>query len=781
MNTTTTIKFLRDYTIDLAKLPKYPCFKGEFCVDVDIQLLMLILKSNHPDFTPDRKKALQNVIANIKANNTISINHQQKYDIGRFYADNSLSPICLSRYIKHTLFTYMDFIDIDMVKGHPSILFNLAKNNQLYLKAFEKYLENPEKIFKMLIDYYITEDNIPLTDDDVKNFFNVCIYGGGFNTWKQELLKDKKVLIEKDKHPFLVEFKNDVNTITDKIIINNPEMIKRVQGSLLTDRNEYEIRCRLMSYYCCCIENEILYVSYQSLIGFKLIQAKKYYPEYDGLCFKKPADKTLDYDDIIFKVNNQILKKTGLNVKMKFKGYSSDKVHLEIIEERNQQADFKQTIAILRDFTSVSERFEENHCKIINKAIFVKDDDNEMILFSEKSLKVAYDNMIYEEINEKGKIIQKNFISDWLRSNPNQKVFRDIKCFPKKELCPDDIYNSWKPFDMELINEWVDKPDALETILNHIKILCNNEEEVSNYMVSWIAQMIQFPEVKSNTPTLISNQGAGKTTLIILLSKMFGKSKVFEASDPARDIWGHFNGIMGSSFLINLSEMSKKDTLQSEGRIKALITDSNIAINNKGINPFNQTSYHRFIITTNNEDPLTTSKDDRRNWVVKSSNELIGNTEYFNKIYALLDDVNVIKTCYEYFKNITGIDEFKEIPIPRTSYQEDMKDLSVSPIEKWIIAYTCENYNETEKEILGSQMYSLFNTWCEKCGIKYELTVQAFGIRLKRLNINGIEILKHTNKGEMKKLVFPLIKQHLKIENIEIIPENYSVDEESEE
>ena len=44
MNTTTTIKFLRDYTIDLAKLPKYPCFKGEFCVDVDIQLLMLILK-----------------------------------------------------------------------------------------------------------------------------------------------------------------------------------------------------------------------------------------------------------------------------------------------------------------------------------------------------------------------------------------------------------------------------------------------------------------------------------------------------------------------------------------------------------------------------------------------------------------------------------------------------------------------------------------------------------------------------------------------------------------
>jgi hypothetical protein len=129
-----------------------------------------------------------------------------------------------------------------------------------------------------------------------------------------------------------------------------------------------------------------------------------------------------------------------------------------------------------------------------------------------------------------------------------------------------------------------------------------------------------------------------------LLARLIGEKHVFETTTPSRDVWGDFNGIMQSKFLVNLNEMSKKETLENEGRIKALITDPTLTINSKGINQYIINSYHRFIITTNNEDPVKTRKDDRRNLIIRSCDEKKGDAEYFKKLYTLLENDDVIRT-----------------------------------------------------------------------------------------------------------------------------------------
>jgi hypothetical protein len=74
----------------------------------------------------------------------------------------------------------------------------------------------------------------------------------------------------------------------------------------------------------------------------------------------------------------------------------------------------------------------------------------------------------------------------------------------------------WRPFDMELYTKpYIENDEALKFILNHIKILYNNEEVVYDYLIKWIAQMIQFPEVKTVVITMISNEGAGKGTFLV--------------------------------------------------------------------------------------------------------------------------------------------------------------------------------------------------------------------------------------------------------------------------
>ncbi|MBC7408963.1 MAG: hypothetical protein H7339_11290 [Arcicella sp.] len=184
------------------------------------------------------------------------------------------------------------------------------------------------------------------------------------------------------------------------------------------------------------------------------------------------------------------------------------------------------------------------------------------------------------------------------------------------------------------------------------------------------------------------------------------------------------------------------------GKIKGLITDKQLNINHKGIDLYPIDSYHRFIITTNELEPITTGKDDRRNLVIRSSDELIGNKQYFDKIHKLLEDINVIKTCYEYFKNLPDLDKFGQVPKPITEYQRNLQELSVSPIELWVkdLAYT----HEKDFEMFGSQAYESFVEFCEKHGFIYEANSLKLGVRLSNLGIKGIYKGQHTMYGRTK-------------------------------
>ena len=103
--------------------------------------------------------------------------------------------------------------------------------------------------------------------------------------------------------------------------------------------------------------------------------------------------------------------------------------------------------------------------------------------------------------------------------------------------------------------------------------------------------MIQYPEIKSIVITLISKEGAGKSLLIKFFKNILGYSKVFESTKPSRDVWGDFNGIMTSCFLVNLNELNVKDTLNHMEEIKGLVTDDFLPINQKR----NKSIFNKFI------------------------------------------------------------------------------------------------------------------------------------------------------------------------------------------
>jgi phage/plasmid-associated DNA primase len=236
-----------------------------------------------------------------------------------------------------------------------------------------------------------------------------------------------------------------------------------------------------------------------------------------------------------------------------------------------------------------------------------------------------------------------------------------------------------------------------------------------------------------------------------------------ETTQPSRDVWGSFNGPMANSFLVNLNELSKLETTQSEGKIKGLVTDPTLSINNKGVNQFEITSYHRFLITTNNEDPITTRKDDRRNLIIRSSDEKIGDKIYFNDLHEYINNQDIVKTCFEYFINLDGLNSFNTIKVPIVEYQQDMQEASISPIEAWLKDFIFENRNRKTVKLTSKELFGMFNLWCTESNVSYDLTLIQFGVRIKRMKYKGIES-DRSNKGIIKIFNMSKLKKEFKID-----------------
>jgi len=387
-------------------------------------------------------------------------------------------------------------------------------------------------------------------------------------------------------------------------------------------------------------------------------------------------------------------------------------------------------------YQSFKKDFELKHCKIINKSFFIKRQENEIIYFNENKLITSY------------KHLSDKFIHTWL-VDPEIRVYDDVGVYPNNSKCPSNIYNTWIPFDCDNSSPFVYKTESVELFLKHLLVLCGNEEPVFEYFLKWNAQMIQYPEVKTIAPTLISNEGAGKGSYLLTMKKILGDSKVFETSNPSRDVWGSFNGMMAQCFLVNCNELSKKDSQEAQGRIKTLITDNSLTINIKGVPQFEIVSYHRFINTTNKKDPINTYEDDRRNFIIRCSDELIGNKEYFDNYYNMLDDYDSIKSIYTYLKNIPDMDKFRKIKIPFSEHQEILKQQN-KPIELQFMEYCAfEKFNNSEIiKCKPPEIMEWFNEFLMINNITdYRINSIKLGVRISLLRLKGIEKThdKHSN------------------------------------
>lgn len=678
--------------------------------------------------------------------------HLYKYTLnkatGRLYCGTSIQ--LLPKAIRGFLFK--NATDYDMKNAHPTMLLYLCKKHEIPAENLNYYVNNredvladgnPDEIKKIILKSINNENRIRSVN-------------GFLKTLDLEIKKIQKQITKIDEYTELV--------------------------NSVPQNKTYNVTGSAMSRILCDFENQLLQtmISTTNSNGLQIIA-----PMFDGLLISGENDITEQLESAL----NE--KYPDLNMKIHIKPQDNSIVYDESKIVENQG--FDEIVQYMKDnnllnYEDKKYEFELEHSKIIDISVFFKEinenGDKSFKTFNESNMKVSYKHLKYyfpkQDNSGQWSVKQAEFINKWLKDE-DIRCYKNVDLISPPDVCPDNILNLWTPFAFanSKYDNYVDKPQELKFILNHIKILCDNDEKVADYFIKWVGQMLQYPAIKTVCPTLISKEGSGKGTFLKLLSRIMGGKKIFETTNPCRDVWGSFNNMMTNCFLVNLNELSKKETIEADGKIKGLITDKALTINSKGQNAICVNSNHRFLISTNKDEPINTTKDDRRNIIIRCSDELIDNTEYFEKFNKLIEDDDVVKTVYEYFMGIAGLREFNRIPRPVTEYQENLKMLSKSVIELFLEDLVFSNFDEYEVELSTKELFDQFKVFVKNNQYNYDCSYQKFTCRLYRIKMKGISNIRNargTNKvfqiQELKKSLNLVHGDVEKVPNNEIVSTN---------
>ena len=693
--------------------------------------------------------------------------------IGRDYGDNSIGNMPYQ--VQNTVLDELvwDTDGENMCYNIYAGIYNLLRNGDSTvpeLNHINRYIIDRGTCTNKVLDHYFK--NHARKEDYkwyVKKLFTTILNEGGkgaVKAWKDEW---SLRICDNSMPDIISNLIEEVEETTKFIFSKIPKKfhLKSKKRDKLTLSNfiySIEKKCTFMHYMTAGRPRQYIYTK-------------------DGLKLYKSTFSEERMKEIQNETKEAIRSTYGIDITYKIKDVDpSDKIDVDnmIIDEFS--------------YEYMKAEFEENHCKIIDSKLnYAKITIDDTFLFRNKTEMVnSYAHMKYTEatFNKKTKEYEElefSFIERWVKDK-DIRLYEAMKVVPRN--CPDNIYNLWTSFaveKMEQVNNEYDYAEEIKFILNHIKILCGDDEPIYNYFIKWIGQMLKFPEVKSEVAVLFIslNGGAGKGSLIRMLEKMLGHHKIIETQSPERDVWGDFNSLMADGYLVVLDELERLQTSKTGmSRLKGLITEPTCIINGKCKDPIKTASFHRFIGASNKLIPLESKKGERKSLIIRCNEKLaektLENKAYFEKYYDIIADKDFIIKMYQYFINLEGLDDFRKIIVPTSAYQEMLNEANVCVIEQFVKYFVADRVNKTNGKctISAIEFYQQFKQWAESNGFKYETSTIKIGLRLQTLLTEPHFKKDHARAGAVYTFNISTLAKHFKIQSDEeLLLDNVSIDD----
>ena len=240
-------------------------------------------------------------------------------------------------------------------------------------------------------------------------------------------------------------------------------------------------------------------------------------------------------------------------------------------------------------------------------------------------------------IASKPKEVIEQFLVD-----PKTHTYDEIAFSPLKT--PSTTLNYWRgPTVTPTPGDWSIIRDFL------YEVICDEDLTLYHYLLRYIAHMLQHPEEKPSIAiVLLSGSGCGKGTFFQLLNAIWSRSTL-EVSN-INQVIGTFNATLERHFCICFDEALFKGDKASMERLKSMISEPTIHVEQKYQPSRTIDSYHRFFAASNSEHFANIPIDDRRFVFIKVSHRKQQDLIYFDLVHkAINDSVTIAAFVYDLF------------------------------------------------------------------------------------------------------------------------------------
>lgn len=664
-------------------------FNGLKCYEpINIEILDKILSSdllldewkenNNYKFSNERQQleAYRKIIIN--GNAEVIYNFTQNLNFGRVYPKDNLGLCTIRREIRHTL-TKNKLIDIDIINSGPSIILNICKMNNIKCKYLERYVENRDKY----LDQIIKKFNV--NKDIAKNLFISLINDGSFEGW---IYRNSVKNIDPTK--FINKFIKEIKKINELIVQNNPILLTEIKNKKDKDKKKTNNNGALISYFYQEIERRILETIFCYCKSKLIIKNNIVVLCFDGIMI----EKINFYEELINELENIIFEKFNMKLKLKVKPLDED--YLEILDKHiisqdqiikkelpnyninliiKKDEDFELSILNELFFNDIAELGEEKYVYYFNwtKSFQYYNNYHAHFYVSNQIYKIFKNEIVkYESPN--------NF--EHLKFTLNKKIYKFTNLFlecrfkrsystfefnPNLNINLKDKYNLFNGFNLESNDNKTYDLEIINIFINHVKYICRDDENVSQYLLNWFSHIIQKPFIKTNVAIVIFSltEGVGKNLISDIFSNLInGYSAKFRDTASLTD---RFNGeMMAKLFVVGDEIKAKAQEIINE--LKDIITRVTENIEFKGKDKILLSDYKNYFFTTNNENVFKISNTDRRFMFIEAPEE-IKNIEYYTKLKEFCNNKEKLKHLFNYLIS-RDITNFSPKQIIETEYKK---------------------------------------------------------------------------------------------------------------
>lgn len=570
------------------------------------------------------------------------------------------------------------YYDIDIVNCHPVLLVQYAKNKYNYaLPLLAHYVEHRDEVLAKLSE----------SRDEAKEMVIKILYGGKTDNYHLlpiacELQKFTRFLTEQGEHKELFEeCKKEDN---------------RYASFLSHLLQTEEVACMLAMKDC--FENQGWSVDVLA---------------YDGVMVRIRQDADLT-EELLHKVEEDILENTGYKVAV----VEKPMISFDIPKEEGKE----DPVAVA--YAAMKAKWEVNHFYFKpSNTIVEMSDDGHLCHYGIEHAIEAFNMWVLPDDPSKPVVAdQPNFFLKKWRVDAKRRIV-DTLVYKRPEDCKANEATLFCGFAYSKMAP-CENPEAIAIFQDILRSNCGDDEVAYDYVLKWLARMIQNPFQKAGTAIYFINklQGSGKDTIALWMKKLMGnhvahykkESDFFEKHDTKRE----------GAVMVYLEEVGSGASKAHATELKAAISSDTIDINPKGTKGYDVPNMGNQICTTNNPDPVTVETSDRRYCLNYGTSRFVGKHEFWSKFY--LDSKIDLQEpnpawLYPVGKWLEGVDltGYNVRTLPASEYKSEIAAESERSEESFIKQWVGLNVSEKE-------LYDAYKDYCIEKSLPYTDKIRRF-------------------------------------------------------